>query len=105
MTFNREMWICDVQSSITAMGGGGSPPPAPDPEKTAAAQGAANEATARTQFKLNAFNDHGPTGSVTWRQPGATFDQAGYDRAMQQYERDAAAWNGAGGANRQVYDQ
>src|SRR5688572_7336631 len=102
MTFNGEMWICDVQSSITAMGGGGDPPPAPDPAKTAAAQSAANEATARTQFKLNAIDDHSPTGSVTWRQPGSVFNQQGYDSAMRQYETDLSAFNAAGGAKAPV---
>jgi hypothetical protein len=47
-----------------------SPPPAPDPAKTAAAQGAANEQTAKTQFELNAYNEKTPMGEVIWAPTG-----------------------------------
>lgn len=51
---------------------GGSPkaPPAPDPAATAAAQGAANLDTAVAQGWLNALNQYGPQGSVTYNQIG-----------------------------------
>jgi hypothetical protein len=51
------------------------PPAAPDPVKTAAAQTASNEQTARTQFKLNAFDEYSPMGSVTWQQDASAPDK------------------------------
>lgn len=46
--------------------GGGSPPPPPDPRLTAQAQAAANAETARLQAQLNAVNQVGPYGTVTY---------------------------------------
>lgn len=47
-----------------------SPPPAPDPTAVANAQGAANLQTAIAQGWLNALNQYGPYGSVTYDQIG-----------------------------------
>lgn len=47
-----------------------SPPPAPDPAKTAAAQGAANLETAIAQGYLNAANVTSPFGNVTYDTTG-----------------------------------
>ncbi len=47
-----------------------SPPAAPDPKATAAAQGTANLETAVGQGWLNALNQYGPQGSVTYNQSG-----------------------------------
>lgn len=47
-----------------------TPPPAPDPAATAAAQGAANLETAIGQGWLNALNQYGPFGSITYSQIG-----------------------------------
>ncbi len=49
-------------------------PAAPDPIKTAAAQSASNRETAITQTGLNAINQYGPTGSVTYKQNGTWAD-------------------------------
>lgn len=46
------------------------PQAAPDPAVTAAAQGAANKATAVTQYGLNATNQNTPTGSLNYKQIG-----------------------------------
>lgn len=45
-------------------------PAAPDPAATAAAQGAANEKTAKTQYQLNATNQIAPQGTSTYKQIG-----------------------------------
>lgn len=47
-----------------------SPPAAPDPKATAAAQGTANLETAVGQGWLNALNQYGPQGSITYSQTG-----------------------------------
>jgi hypothetical protein len=47
-----------------------SPPPAPDPVKTAAAQGNMNQNTAVTQQMLNMTNQVTPYGSLTYNQTG-----------------------------------
>jgi len=64
-----------------------SAPAAPDPAKTAAAQGAVNKETAITQAALNRINQYTPYGSVVYTQrPGnkrEVFDQAGYNKAVE----------------------
>lgn len=49
-------------------------PAAPDPAQTAAAQGAANEKTAKTQYELNATNQVTPQGTSTYKQIGTWDD-------------------------------
>ncbi len=49
-------------------------PAAPDPVKTAAAQGAANKDTAVAQYGLNATNQQTPTGSLSYNQIGTWAD-------------------------------
>lgn len=65
-----------------------SPPAAPDPNATAAAQGAINRETAITQAELNRINQYGPQGSSIYNQTGTknrvSFNEAGYNEAMQQ---------------------
>lgn len=68
-----------------------SPPAAPNYTAAAQAQGTANLDAARLQAQLNNPNIVTPYGSqtVTWGGQGgagSTFDQAGYDQAMQQYQ-------------------
>lgn len=46
----------------------------PDPTATAAAQGAANKDTAIAQSELNAVNQNGPNGSLTYSQTGSWAD-------------------------------
>ena len=62
-----------------------APPAAPDYTGAAAAQGAANEATARLQGRLNNPNVYGPLGSQTVSFGTPSFNQAGYDTAMAKY--------------------
>ena len=63
-----------------------SAPPPPDYANAAVAQGAANEATARLQGRLNNPNVIGPLGSQTVTFGTPTFNQAGYDQAMSAYQ-------------------
>ena len=74
-----------------ALGMGG--PQAPDPYRTANAQGVANVEAARVTAGLNRPDQHTPYGSLTWKQGESTFDQAGYDKALAQYQQDLNAWN------------
>jgi hypothetical protein len=68
-----------------------SAPAAPDYQGAAQAQGAANIQAARTTAKLNNPNVSSPYGtqSVSY----GTFDQPGFDTAMQQYQQALAAYN------------
>jgi hypothetical protein len=72
-----------------------SPPPAPDYAGLAAQQGAANVEAARTTAKLSNPNIIGPLGGQ--KVSYGTFDQAGYDKAMQD-------WQASGGGQPQ-YDE
>jgi hypothetical protein len=69
-----------------------SPPAPPDPYATARAQGTENRETAIAQGVINNPNINTPFGSqrVTWGTPGTpgtadSFDQAGYDAALAQF--------------------
>ena len=53
---------------------GGSAPAAPDPAKTAAAQGAINRETAIAQSRLNQVNEYTPYGSSVYSKTGETQD-------------------------------
>lgn len=63
-----------------------SPPAAPDYTGAAVAQGAANEATARLQGRMNNPNISGPLGSQTVTFGTPSFDQENYDKAMSAYQ-------------------
>lgn len=65
---------------------GSSAPPAPDPTQVSAAQTQSNLDTSRANARINRVNQFTPYGNLTYtqKQPG-TFDQAGYDAAMQAY--------------------
>ena len=63
-----------------------APPAAPDYTGAAVAQGAANEATARLQGRMNNPNISGPLGSQTVTFGTPSFDQANYDKAMSAYQ-------------------
>lgn len=54
--------------------GGGSAPAAPDPAKTAAAQGAINKETAIAQSNLNQVNEYTPYGSSVYTPTGEVVD-------------------------------
>jgi hypothetical protein len=73
------------------MGGGSSPPPAPDYAAAAEKTAAGNLELARTTTQANRVNTFTPYGSLTYSQPGRTFDQAGYDAAMARYNTPTAA--------------
>jgi hypothetical protein len=82
-----------------------SPPPAPDPVKTAEAQGKENRETAIANLETSMIDQYTPYGSLVYRPAGSTFgnttytaptssfDQSGFDAAMQSYNNDLAAWN------------
>ena len=79
---------------VDAVFGGG--PEAPDPYAVSAAESKANIEAARVTAALNRANQITPWGSLTWEQTPGTFDEAGYNAAMRQYEKDLAAWNASG---------
>ena len=56
------------------MGSSPSPPPAPDPMRTAQAQGQMNRETAITQYGLNATNQNTPYGNLSYSQNGTWSD-------------------------------
>ena len=69
--------------------GKSSAPPAPDYKGAAEATAAGNLAAAQTATEANRVNQYNPYGSSVYTQtPGAsTFDQAGYDAAMADYNK------------------
>lgn len=64
--------------------GKSSAPPAPDYEASARATAEGNLANARAQTTANRVDTYTPYGNLTYTN-GRTFDQGGYDAAMQQY--------------------
>lgn len=82
-------------------GGKGDAPDTPDYTAAAQAQGQANLDAARATAKLNNPNVINPYGTqtVTYGGGAPTFDQAGYDAAMRQYQASLSAPSGARSLN------
>lgn len=72
--------------------GKGSTPKTPDYEALAREQSAGNLEMAKYATQANRVNQYTPWGNLTWTN-NRTFDQAGYDAAMQQYEQSVAEAN------------
>jgi hypothetical protein len=68
--------------------GGGSAPPPPDYAAAAQETAAGNLQAAKFTTEANRINQYTPYGSLTYSKKSG-FDQAGYDRAMQQYNQDS----------------
>ena len=73
---------------VDSVFGGG--PEAPDPYAVSDAQSKANIEAARVTAALNRADQYTPWGSLTWEQVPGTFDEAGYNAAMKQYEKQLA---------------
>ncbi len=72
---------------------GAKTPPPPDYKGAAEAQGQANVDAARASSKLSNPNVYTPYGSQTVEYGvGGTFDQAGYDQALQNYNQQLQAY-------------
>lgn len=65
---------------------GGSPPPAPDYSQAAKDTAAGNLEMAKYTTAANRINQYTPYGSLTYTKKAPTFDEAGYNRAMQAYQ-------------------
>jgi hypothetical protein len=65
---------------------GGSPPPAPDYTAAAKETAAGNLEAAKYATNANRINQYTPYGSLTYTRKQPTFDEAGYNRAMQNYQ-------------------
>ncbi|WP_152553783.1 hypothetical protein [Bordetella bronchiseptica] len=76
---------------ILPQGGKGSAPKAPNYESLAREQSQAQLQLAREAAQANRVNQVTPYGSLTWSN-NRTFDQAGYDRAMQAYTQAMQAY-------------
>lgn len=90
--------------SIKPQGGGGkggSSPKTPDYMALADKDAASNMAMAKYATQANRVNQVTPYGNLTWSN-NRTFDQSGYDRAMQNYQQQLAAWNSQSAKPRQV---
>jgi hypothetical protein len=74
-------------------GKGGDAPDAPDYMGLAQQEAKNQQALLEQQTRANRVNQYGPLGSVTWKQEGGGFDQAGYDRAMSQYQQQLSQYN------------
>ena len=71
------------------------PPPAPDYAAAAREQGQANIEAARTQARLANPNISGPLGGQRVTYGRDVFNQAGYDQAMAEYNKQLEAYNTA----------
>jgi hypothetical protein len=65
---------------------GGSAPAAPDYAAAAKDTAAGNLEMAKYTTRANRINQYTPYGSLTYSRKQPTFDQAGYDKAMQNYQ-------------------
>lgn len=75
---------------------GGSAPAVPDYSALAKEQAAQNLKLLRAQTEANRVNQVTPYGNLTYtHNPNRTFDQTGYDKAMQDYERQMDAYTQA----------
>lgn len=75
---------------------GGSAPAVPDYSALAKEQAAQNLKLLRAQTEANRVNQITPYGNLTYtHNPNRTFDQTGYDKAMQDYERQMDAYTQA----------
>ena len=75
-------------------------PAAPDPVATSQAQTASNKETASWQAALNNVNQTTPWGNLTYSQipgGGRRYDDAGYQKAMDDYNSQLATYNNSGG--------
>lgn len=71
-----------------------SAPPTPDPTAVSAAQTQSNIETARKNAELNRVNQYTPYGNLTYnKKQGATFDETGYNAAMDKYNAAQQAGN------------
>ena len=79
-------------------GKGGDAPEAPDYAAAAQQTAQGNLEAARVATKANRVNQYTPYGNLIYTQGGGapTFDQAGYDRAMQAYKTGGGAGASAG---------
>ena len=72
------------------------PPPAPDYAAAATAQGQANLDAARLTARISNPNISTPLGGQRVTFGKSTFDQAGYDKAMADYQKQLADYNQGG---------
>jgi hypothetical protein len=66
--------------------GGGSPPPPPDYAAAARETAAGNKEAAQFAVNANRINQVTPYGSLTYSRAPRAFDQAGYDKAMAEFQ-------------------
>jgi len=94
-------WFCE--NVFTLYGGGkGKAPRAPDYTAAAEATAQGNLEAARVAAKANRVSQFTPWGNLIYEQAGESgFDQAGYDRAMQNYQQQLSQFNSQpqGGSN------
>jgi len=83
---------------------GSSAPPAPDPREVSSAQTQSNLETARANARINRVNQFTPYGNLTYTQRQTpTFDQAGYDRALADFNNRQT--QGGGQRGNPIYGQ
>jgi len=101
-------WLPALMEAFTFYGGGkgGGSPDSPDYEALAKAQAQSQIEINRQTTQANRPNQYTPWGSVEWTQGTSprTFDQAGYDKAMQAYQQGSGLdyfddYHTTGGAN------
>jgi len=87
-------WLLEFTTCY--FGGGGDAPDPPDYVALAKIEAANQEKLLRQQTQANRVNQYGPLGSVTYKQGGeSSFDDAGYNQAMQAYQQSLNNYNNA----------
>jgi len=91
------IWLCINVFTLYGGGGkGGDAPDAPNYAALARIEAANQEKLLRQQTQANRVDQFGPLGSVTYQQGGGTsFDDAGYNQAMQAYQQALNQYNNA----------
>lgn len=75
------------KAGIRLYPGKSSPPPAPDYSAAARETAAGNKEAAQFAVNANRINQFTPYGSLTYSRTPRAFDQAGYDKAMADFQR------------------
>lgn len=85
------------ESSQRHGGGKSDAPDAPDYRAAAEETARGNLEAARVNAKANRVSQYTPYGNLVYTTGSSepTFDQAGYDKAYQQYQKDLSAWSAA----------
>jgi hypothetical protein len=95
---NLTNWLTSLVEAFTLYGGGGkgggSAPKTPNYEKLAITQADLDRQAAERNVLANRATQNTPWGNISWSQAPGSVDQAGFDQAMANYNKQMAALGG-----------